>query len=88
VNDVACDLLEVLHLHITLTIDDLLWPFFHANRSLLKILLPTAAQAIRELVADLYPGVRIGLIYTIHTFGRDLGFKPHVHLVMTIGRVL
>lgn len=85
VNDVACDLLEVLHLHITLTIDDLLWPFFHANRSLLKILLPTAAQAIRELVADLYPGVRIGLIYTIHTFGRDLGFKPHVHLVMTKG---
>jgi hypothetical protein len=45
------------------------------------VLLKTAAQAVRELVADLYPDVRIGLVYTVHTFGRDLGFKPHVHLV-------
>jgi hypothetical protein len=36
-------------------------------------------------VADLYPDVRIGLVYTVHTFGRDQGFKPHVHLVMTKG---
>jgi hypothetical protein len=25
------------------------------------------------------------MIYTLHTGGRDLGFKPHVHLVMTKG---
>ena len=70
-----------------------MWPFFHTDRSLLKVLLKTAPQAVRELVADLYPGVRIGLVYTTHTFGRDLGFtraarrvsKPHVHLVMTKG---
>jgi len=70
---------------VTLTTDDLLWPFFHTDRSLLKMLLKTAPQAVRELVADLYPDVRIGLIYTAHTFGRDLGYKPHVHLVMTKG---
>ena len=85
VNRVADDLLDVPHLHVTLTTDDLLWPFFHTNRSLPKVLLKTAPQAVRELVADLYPGVRIGLVYTTHTFGRDLGFKPHVHLVMTKG---
>jgi hypothetical protein len=85
VNNVARDLLEVPHLHVTLTTHDLLWPFFHTNRSLLKVLLKTASHAIRELVADLYPGVHIGLVYTTHTFGRDLGFKPHVHLVMTKG---
>ena len=60
-------------------------PFFRADRSLLKVLLKTAAQAVRELVDELYPGVRGGLVYTVHTFGRDLGFKPHVHLVMTKG---
>ena len=85
VDDVASDLLDVPHLHVTLTTDDLLWPFFHADRSLLKVLLKTAAQAVRELVADLYPDVRIGLVYTVHTLGRDLGFRPHVHLVMTKG---
>jgi hypothetical protein len=65
-------LLDVPHLHVTLTTDDLLWPFFHADHSLLKVLLKTAAQAcpersrraIRELVADLYPDVRIGLTCT------------------------
>ena len=93
VNNVARDLLDVPHLHVTLTTDDLLWPFFHTDRSLLKVLLKTAAQAVRELVADLRPDVRIGMVYTTHTFGRDLGFtraarrvsKPHVHLVMTKG---
>jgi len=74
-----------MHLHVTLTIDDLLWPFFHASRSLLKVLLKTAAQALRKLVDELYPGVRIGLVYTVHTGGHDLDFKPHVHLVMTKG---
>jgi hypothetical protein len=49
------------------------------------VLLKTAAHAVRELAEELYPGVRIGLVYTLHTGGRDLGFKPHVHLVMTKG---
>jgi len=81
VYDIARDLYDVPHLHVTLTSDDLLWPHFHIHRSLLKVLLKTAAQAcpersrraVRELVKDLYPG------------GRDLGIKPHVHLVMTKG---
>jgi len=91
----------VPHLHVTLTTDDLLWPFSFADRPLLKVLLKTAAQAcpehsrracpehsrraVRELAQEPYPGVRIGMIYTVHTGGRDLGFKPHVHLVMTKG---
>ena len=42
VNDIVRDLLEVPHLHITLTTDDLLWPCFLDDRSRLKILLHTA----------------------------------------------
>jgi len=71
VSDIARDLYDVPHLHVTLTIDDLLWPFFLAYRFLLKLLLKTAALAVRELVEELYPGVRIGMIYTVHTGGRD-----------------
>jgi hypothetical protein len=85
VNPIAQDLLEVSHLHLTLTIDDALRPFFLADRRLLKELLQVGAQAVQEVLADLYPGVRIRMVYTVHTFGRDLGFKPHVHLVMTKG---
>jgi len=85
VNAIAQDLLEAPHLHLTLTTDDVLRPFFHEQRSLLKVLLTAATQAVREGLGDLYPGVRVGLIVVIHTFGRDLGFKPHVHLVLTQG---
>jgi hypothetical protein len=85
VNDIATDMLDVPRLHITLTTDDLLQPFFYTDRSLLKLLLQVAAQAVREVLEDLYPDVRIGMVYTVHTFGRDLGFKPHVHLVITKG---
>ena len=69
------------HLHLTLTIDDALRPFFHAERALLTDLLQVAAQAVTAVLTDLSPSVRVGMIYVTHTFGRDLGFKPHVHLV-------
>jgi hypothetical protein len=32
--------------------------------------------------------MRIGMVYTAHTFGRDLGYKPHVHLVITKGGLI
>lgn len=60
-------------------------PFFYQQRSLLKVLLTAAAQAVREVLGDLYPDVRVGMVEIVHPFGRDLGFKPHVHLVLTRG---
>lgn len=84
-NKIANDLFDVRHVHITLTTDDLLRPFFHADRSLLRLLLTTAVQAVREWIEAEYPDVRLAFIYTIHTFGRDIAFKPHTHLVMPLG---
>jgi hypothetical protein len=78
-------MLEVPHLHITLTTDDSFRPFFRRDSRLLKELLRLGAQAVQEVLSDLYPGMQIGLVYTVHTFGRDLGYKPHVHLVITKG---
>ena len=49
------------------------------------MLLKTAAQAVHELAEERYPGVRVGMIYTLHPGGRDLGCRPRVHLVMTKG---
>ena len=76
VNDIARDLLKVPHLHITLTTDDLLWPCFLDDRPRLKILLHTAAQAVRELVEELYPGVRIKGLEAARYIGRYLGHPP------------
>ena len=76
-------MLEVTHLHFTLTTDDSFRPFFRKDSRLLKELLRIGAQAVQEVLSDLYPGMQIGLAFTVHTFGRDLGNKPHVHLVIT-----
>lgn len=72
-------------MHITLTTDDSFRPFFRRDSRLLKELLRIGAQAVQEVLSDLYPGMQIGLVYTVHTFRRDLGYKPHVHLVITKG---
>lgn len=85
VNNITKDILEVPHLHITLTTDDSFRPFFRGDSQLLNELLRIGAQAVLEVISDLYPGMRIGLIDTVHTAGGDLGYKPHVHLIITKG---
>jgi hypothetical protein len=79
------ELLDVPHLHLTLTIAKELRRFFDRDRNLLKLLLSAAAEAVRQVVALTYGAIQVGLVYTLHTFGRDLVFKPHVHLVLTKG---
>jgi hypothetical protein len=79
------ELLEVPHLHLTLTIAKEMRRYFDHDRSLLKLLLITAADAVRRVIALTYGDLRVGLVYTCHTFGRDLVFKPHLHLILTKG---
>ena len=88
VNDITKNILEVPHLHITLTTDDSFRPFFRRESRLLNELLRVGAQAVQEVISDLYSGMRIGLVYTVHTAGRDLVYKPHVHLVITKGGLI
>jgi len=85
VNRMAQELLDVPHLHLTLTMAKELRPCFDRDRSLLKLMLSAAAEAVRRVVALTYGHIQVGLVYTLHTFGRDLVFKPHVHLVLTKG---
>lgn len=85
VRKMAQELLDVPHYHLTLTIAKEMRIFFDRDRSLLKLLATVAAEAVREVIAAIYGDMRVGMVYTVHTFGRDLVFKPHVHLVLTAG---
>lgn len=85
VNRIAQELLEVPHLHLTLTIAQELRIYFERDHRLLKELLAVSAEAVRRVIALIYGSLQVGLLYTCHTFGRDLVFKPHIHLVMTKG---
>jgi len=45
------------------------------------VLSDTAAKVVMENTQDLTAGI----ITVVHTFGRDLSFNPHVHVLMSEG---
>lgn len=79
--------LDVTHRHITFTIPDILWSFFRADRSLLNILFTSASYTLlswfkqQSKLENFTPGI----IATLHTFGRDLKWNTHIHILVTEG---
>lgn len=79
--------LDVKHRHITFTIPDSLWNFFRADRSLLDLLFKSASYTILSWFKDqsklelFVPGI----VASLHTFGRDLKWNTHIHMLVTEG---
>ena len=79
--------LDVPHRHITFTISNFLWPFFLIDRSLLNELFDAASYTLlswfkqQSKLEHFTPGI----IATLHTFGRDLKWNPHIHILVTEG---
>ena len=85
-NSIVTKVLEVNHRMFTMSVPDILWPLFEQNRHLLKYYMNIAIEVITE-VMTLRLGKQItpGLIVALHTFGKDLNFKPHLHCIVTEG---
>jgi hypothetical protein len=75
---------DVPYKGITLTMPDLLWPFFHDNPALAKALPALAAEVIKIKVGVKY-GLRVGVIALLHTFNGQMTFNSHVHTMVTEG---
>jgi ribosomal protein L37E len=70
--------------HLIFTIPLELREFFHRHRACLRILEQTASQVILynfQKKHKLLPGI----MSVIHTFGAQLNWNPHVHMVCTYG---
>lgn len=82
-------LLNVGHRHLTFSVPCELRPLLYENRKLLSVVAGAAAKATLHAVGTrcrahvLLPGI----MATVHTFGRDLGFHVHVHVLCTEGGV-
>ena len=80
--------LNVPHRHMVFTIDERLRYFFRKDRSLLKALFDAAKDTL-FYVFDNMNGknktFKPGFILTLHTFGRDLKWNPHIHCLCTEG---
>lgn len=80
-------LLNSKHRHIVFTIPKELRVFFRKDRSLLNILFLSAAQTIKDWMHCLNKSESFtpGIICGLHTFGRDLKWNPHIHMLVTEG---
>ena len=81
VKKMTAEILDKPHRHLVFTIPEQLRAKIYRNRSLLKVLSDNAAKVVMENTQDLTAGI----ITVVHTFGRDLSFNPHVHVLVTEG---
>ena len=83
----SAKLIKVTHRHMVFTIPEELRVYFQKNRKLLNLLPQVAYKVLKSYFHKrskrecFIPGV-VGII---HTFGRDLKWNPHVHILVTEG---
>lgn len=87
INNMLGNLINVKHRHIVFTIPEELREFFGMDRQRLKILPKCAAKAVTSWMNSLNKKEEFtpGIVTVIHTFGRDLKWNPHVHMMVTEG---
>jgi len=75
------------HRHLVFTMSDKLWSYFQKYRFLLNGLFEAASQAILSWFYELNKSQNFtpGIMCTLHTFGRDLKWNPHIHMLCTEG---
>lgn len=78
------EVFQVNHRHVIFTIDEGLRNIFLMYRGMLKEFMDEAARLIQEHYEKKHK-VTPGIIAGLHTFGSQLNFNPHVHMLVTMG---
>lgn len=78
-------LLDVPYHHLVLSTPWQLRTLLAMNRvEGLNLLVRSAVEAVQQWARDV-KGMRLGIIAVIHTFGSDIKWHPHIHLIVTAG---
>jgi len=77
-------LLKCSHRHVVFTIPEELRKFFAYDRGLLNLLFDAAAETIGYRFNDRNKSENYvpGMVCVLHTFGRDLKWNPHIHMIL------
>lgn len=80
-------LLPIDHYHVIFTLPHELNPIWYYNRrwsteKLFKACTETLAQLLND---ERYLGAEVGMLCSLHTWGRTLSFHPHLHVLVTGG---
>lgn len=81
------EVLNIKYYHIVFTIPSEIYLMALQNQEkIYKILFKASAETLQELARDeKYLGGEIGFFSVLHTWGQNLMYHPHVHLVVTGG---
>ena len=77
----SAKMLDVPHRHCVFTIPDTLRILFRRDYTLLHLLF----HAVSECIYRQFNGKTPAFICVLHTFGRDLKWNPHIHVVLAEG---
>jgi hypothetical protein len=79
-------LINCNHRHIVFTIAEELRVFFLLDRNLLNLLFKSTADTISSWLKrrNKSQNLTCGMISTLHTFGRDLKWNPHIHMLVSL----
>jgi len=85
--NMAEKLIQCKHQHMVFTIAEELREYFMRDRKLLELLPQCAAEVIKSWWKEQNKKENYtpGMVAVIHTFGRDLKWNPHVHVLVTEG---
>lgn len=81
------DILDVPYFHLVFTLPKELHQLIYQNQEqLYKLMYKTVAETLSELCLDKkYLGAQPGFFSVLHTWGNDLRFHPHLHVVIMAG---
>lgn len=85
--NISKKIIRCKHRHIVFTIPEQLRFYFLKDRTLLNGLFESASQTILSWFLDLNKSQNFtpGIMCTLHTFGRDLKWNPHIHMLCSEG---
>jgi hypothetical protein len=85
--NMAAKLIREKHRHMVFTIAEEMREYFRKDRKLLELLPKAAAEVIKSWWYEQNKKEKYtpGIVAVIHTFGRDLKWNPHVHVLVTEG---
>lgn len=80
-------LLPCPHFHVVFTLPHELLPLWQFNRQrMIKLLFDCVRHTLLELLADpRHLGATPGLLMSLHTWGRNLSYHPHIHALVSAG---
>ena len=81
------EVLNVKYYHVVFTIPSEIYNIAYQNQEkMYKILFKASSETLQELAKDKkYLGGEVGFFSILHTWGQNLMYHPHVHIVVTGG---